>query len=301
MKTKVTQTKFKSALEVAGQLFSRIACLGAVILICNSASAQNLFVSANDNSGGMILKFTWDGVRSIFVTGLPATRGMTFDQAGNLYVAAGEGGLLGDRIYKITPGGVQSIFASGLDHPVYLAVDAAGNLFVSDDGSGSIYKYKPNGTRATFGSLSQPGGLAFNSAGNLFVACPGSGSVYEYKPNGTRSVFASGLGQPWDLAFDSTGNLYVATIGPNTLSGSIIKFALRGRTTFATGLNAPVSLVCDSAGNVFVVDSRLNEVPSEIYEFAPDGNRHTFAKGEPSSDPSLEYGYLALPAQVCCQ
>ena len=61
MKTKLTETKFKSAIGRAGQLFSRIACLGAVILICSSASAQNLFVSGSDARGGEIFKFTWDG------------------------------------------------------------------------------------------------------------------------------------------------------------------------------------------------------------------------------------------------
>ena len=41
MKTKLTEIKLKSAIGVARQLFSRAACLGALILICTSASAQN--------------------------------------------------------------------------------------------------------------------------------------------------------------------------------------------------------------------------------------------------------------------
>jgi hypothetical protein len=72
MKTKLTETKFKSAIGAAGQLFSR-ACLGAVIMICSGASAQNLFVSANDNAGGMILKFTWDGVQAPLLKDCPPT------------------------------------------------------------------------------------------------------------------------------------------------------------------------------------------------------------------------------------
>ena len=74
MKTKITETKFKSPIGVAGQLLTRIACLGAVILICSSASAQNLFVSGTgcggDVSCGHIYEFTWDGVQSIFASGL---------------------------------------------------------------------------------------------------------------------------------------------------------------------------------------------------------------------------------------
>ena len=45
MKNKQRKPQFKSAFVVAGQLFSRVACLGAVILICSSAPAQNLFMS----------------------------------------------------------------------------------------------------------------------------------------------------------------------------------------------------------------------------------------------------------------
>ena len=47
----------------------------------------------------------------------------------------------------------------------------AQNLFVSDNSSGNIYKFRPDGTRSTFASgLSYPQGLAFDSAGDLFVA-----------------------------------------------------------------------------------------------------------------------------------
>src|SRR5712691_8117212 len=54
MKTKLIEMKFKSAIGRAGHLFSRIACLGAVILICTSVSAQNLVVSGTDAHGGKI-------------------------------------------------------------------------------------------------------------------------------------------------------------------------------------------------------------------------------------------------------
>ena len=70
MKTKLTETKFKSALGRAGQLFSRVVWLGAAILICSGASAQNMFVSGTDPQGGEIFKFSWDGKRSIFASGI---------------------------------------------------------------------------------------------------------------------------------------------------------------------------------------------------------------------------------------
>ena len=177
MKTKLTETKFKSALGRAGQLFSRVVWLGAAILICSGASAQNMFVSGTDPQGGEIFKFSWDGKRSIFASGLNYPGDVAVDSAGNLFVVdrvCGE--LFCDTvIYKMTgptvPPSGWGYFASGLSYPSYLAVDKAGNLFVADYHNGIIYEYKPSGSRATFASgLHHPGGMAFDSAGNLFVA-----------------------------------------------------------------------------------------------------------------------------------
>src|SRR5437879_11122344 len=122
MKNKLTKTKFNSAPVLAAQLFRRVACLGAVILTCSSALAQNLFVSGGDGGGGKIFEFTWDGVQSMFASGLSYPQGLAFDTAGNLFVAAD-----GSYIYKFNPLGVQSTFASGLSSPQSLAFDSAGN------------------------------------------------------------------------------------------------------------------------------------------------------------------------------
>src|SRR5678815_468013 len=86
MKTKLTETKFKSALGRVGQLFSRVVWLGAAILICSSASAQNMFVSGTDPRGGEIFKFSWDGKKSIFASGLHYPGDLAVDSAGNLFV-----------------------------------------------------------------------------------------------------------------------------------------------------------------------------------------------------------------------
>src|ERR1700757_4488832 len=101
MKTKLTKTKCKSAPVVAAQLFSRVTCLGAIVLICASASAQNLFVSG----GNSIYEFTPSGVETTFVSGLNAPGALTFDKAGNLFVADT------GSILKFTSQGVQSTFA----------------------------------------------------------------------------------------------------------------------------------------------------------------------------------------------
>ena len=85
MKTKLTEAKFRSALGRVGQFFSMVA-LGAAILTCSSASAQNMFVSGSSSGGGEIFKFSWDGKQSIFASGLDYAGDVAVDSAGNLFV-----------------------------------------------------------------------------------------------------------------------------------------------------------------------------------------------------------------------
>jgi sugar lactone lactonase YvrE len=282
MKTKATETKSKSTAGVA-HLLTWIVCLGALILICSSASADNLFVSSADDSEsglGHIYEFTPNGVRSTFASGLNYAYGLAFDTAGKLFVSA-------DAIYKFTPDGVRTRFASGPAGT--LACDSTGNLFVATgdsdlnefpiNGSGKIYKFTSGGVRTTFASgLDLPTGLAFDSAGNLFVANihtvvqdrTFSGAIYKFTAAGARTTFASGLSDPQALAFDNVGNLFVAEAG----GGVIYKFTPSGvRSAFASGFSFPGSLACDSAGNLFVADSPAYA----IYKIAPDGTQSKFA------------------------
>src|SRR5262249_52102062 len=150
MKDRQSKAKPDSAFHAAGHLVRKAICLGAIVLICTSASAANLFMSDGysglQHNLGHIYKFTPRGVASTFASGLDGPEGLAFDVAGNLYVTS----FLG-HIYKFTPGGVRTTFASGLN-PGGLAFDSAGNLYVSDAGRGLIYKFRLNGVRSTFAS-----------------------------------------------------------------------------------------------------------------------------------------------------
>lgn len=307
MKTKLRETKSRSALCSARQLFGWIVCLGAVILICSSASAQNLFVSGRGARGGEILKFTWDGKQSIFASGLYKPWNVAFDSAGNLffvdYQILDNAGVA--AIYKITSNGTLTIFASRVSYPSYLAVDRAGNVFAADNNAGIIYKYKPNGSRATFASgLNHPVGMAFDGLGNLVVADNNAGNVYQghiyqYKPDGSRAIVAAleAADRPADLAFDSMGNLFMADLG-----GKIYKYSLNGvlrryaRTTFGSVLNSAQSLAWDNAGNLFVVDAGGVSntgpfLPNAIYKFTQQGVRSIFAS---KSAPDESFACLAF-------
>jgi DNA-binding beta-propeller fold protein YncE len=314
MKTKLTESKFKSALGLAGRLFSRAACLGAVFLICSSASAQNLFVSGRGAGGGEIFKFTWDGRQSIFASGLYKPWDAAFDNAGNLFFVDYQ--ILDNvgvaAIYKITPNGTLTIFASRVSYPSYLAVDRAGNVFAADYDQGIIYEYKPTGSRAIFaGGLHHPVGLAFNSAGNLFVVDNSVGNlylghIYQYKPNGSRAIVAAleAADRPADLAFDSMGNLFMADLG-----GKIYRYdppgtlGLRPRTTFGSVPNSAQSLAWDNAGNLFVVDAGGVSntgpfLPNAIYKFTQQGVRSAFASGQSLNET---FACLAFQPMACCQ
>jgi len=320
MKTKLTESKSKCAPGVARELFSRIACLGAAILICCSASAQNLFVSGNARLKncrppcGVIYKFSWDGGQSIIAAGLNTPGDVAFDSAGNLFVVDYDGDELFGKaaVYKITSNGVRTTFASGLSYPAYLAVDSTGNVFAADYNHGIIYEYKPAGSRATFASgLHHPVGMAFNSAGNLFVVDNSigniyQGSIYQYKPNGSRVTFAvlEPSDRPADLAFDSMGNLLMADLG-----GNIYRYDPPGvlrrhpRTILGSVPNSAQSLACDSVGNLFVVDAggvsgSGSATPNAIYKFTSQGARSMFASGQALSE---SFACLAFQPIPCCQ
>ncbi len=308
MQTKLSKTK----------LFSRLACLGAIIVICSGASAQSLFVSGRDARGGEIFKFTWDGQQSIFASGLYRPSDLAFDNAGNLFVVdylivGGE--LRGNAaIFKATPNGTLTIFAFGVSYASSLAIDKMGNAFLADYDNGIIYQYKPTGSRAVFASgLYHPAGMAFNTVGNLFVAdnspSPGTGTsqghIYEYKPNGSRATFAllDPADRPADLAFDGLGNLFMAD-----LSGKIYRYETSGvlrpnpRSTFGSVPTSAQSLAFDAAGNLLVVDAggvsgSGSDMPNAIYKFTSQGTRSAFASGMALSETFARVAFPPMANQ----
>src|SRR5438093_4182501 len=101
--------------------------------------AGNLFVS--DGGSKSILKFTPDGKKSTFASGVTPDE-LIFDHSGNLFgLDRGDG-----AIFKFTPDGKKSTFARQLV-PHAVGLDSVGNLFVPDRRSNSILKLTPDGTK----------------------------------------------------------------------------------------------------------------------------------------------------------
>jgi len=181
-------------------LLVTVAGLAAGLVPTNISAAPGDLYEADSGSFN-IFKFTPDGTKSSFASGLNSPAGLAFDGSGNLFEADSNTG----TIFKFTPGGTKSTFAAGLNGPYGLAFDGSGNLFEADFGSNTIFKFTPTGTKSTFAAgLGFPVGLAFDGSGNLFEADNGSGTIFIFTPTGTKSTFASGLNGPVGLTFEPT-------------------------------------------------------------------------------------------------
>jgi sugar lactone lactonase YvrE/tetratricopeptide (TPR) repeat protein len=260
---------------------------GAAGVDLNSPTAMafdhsgNVFVA--DHAAETIFKFTPDGTRGVFVTGVHLSdgNGLAFDAADNLFVVSPSGEYhVGGTILKFSPDGTGSTFATGMGLPYSLAIDPSGNLFVSDWDTGSIYKLTPKGEKSTFATTEIAAKiLACDQWGNLFAGVPLKHGIFKYEPGGARSDFATGI-TTYALAVDKAGNIYVGDTG-----NTIFKFTPDGsKSDFAKVTTSPRGFALDASGNLFVAES----LSGAISKFAADGTRSVFLAGRSPPEPEEE-------------
>src|SRR6266481_1153528 len=237
-----------------------------------------------DAFGGMIFKYTPDGKKSTFASGLKPHGGyeVACDHAGNVFVF--DYGR--HSIFKFSPDGKKVAFATGVK-PRAMVFDKADNLLVPDYKKHSIFKFTPEGKKSTFASGVAPLELGVDASGNLFVPDYSESDghvILKFSLDGTRSTFASlGSDGMYDLTVDGANNLFVV----NSDSKAIFKFAPDGtKRTFATGCFTGPAF--DKSGNLFVTEHVSDRGP--IFKFTPDGTLSTFAAPDRTSpDKKWEY------------
>lgn len=169
-------------------------------------------VFTSNVNAGTITKIAPNGTATQFATGLTTPRGMSFDSAGNLFVATGT------TITEITPGGTASTFDSGYSVAYDVAFDHDGNLYADDFLSATVTKYVGESTsHGLFATVTGGGttyGLAFDSQDDLFVTENTGQKIVKFTQAGDQSTFATGSSSfnPFGIAIDSNDNVFVSSV-----------------------------------------------------------------------------------------
>jgi hypothetical protein len=150
-----------------GAVYAGTAPDGKVYKIERKAGASGDAGKAPDKSKGQVDP-NWNS-SVYFDPGTKYIWDLTFDNAGDLFVATGDRG----EIYKVTPKGDHSVFfKSDEAHIRVLAIDPKGNVIAGSDGSGLVYRIAPTGEAFVLYSAPKKEitALAIDPNGNIFAA-----------------------------------------------------------------------------------------------------------------------------------
>ena len=213
-----------------------------------------------------------DGPAAAAQLSFPA--GLTFDNAGNLYIADSGNNFIrkvaGGIITTVT--GVDAGGVSLLYLPTGVAIDGTGNLYVADYSFHSLHQFTSPGVISDLPGAGRD--LVLDAAGNLFIAAGSQlveltpalglsilagGGSYWFRGDGGAAT-AARLRRPVAIALDTAGALYIAdrdnlrlrAVNP---AGTISTVAGDGSSGMAnTQLSFPSGVAVDKAGAVYISD-----------------------------------------------
>ena len=200
---------------------------------------------------------------------LQSPNGLTFDSAGNLYIAD-----TGNNVIR--------------------EVNLATGLITTVAGTGTA-SYTGDGNSAAKATLNGPWGLAFSAAGQLYIGDQKNNVVRKVNTLGVISTVAGNghagfsgdtlsstiaeLDQPTNIAFDAAGNLYISDTGNNRIrkvnpTTNVITTVAGDNSTSLQGdgypanqsaLYGPYAIALDANTDLFIADgfhNRIREVQS---------------------------------------
>jgi len=221
--------------------------------------------------------------------------GMTFDSAGNLYIADNQQSV----VFKITPSGAATVFAgngskgfsgdggpataAGLLEPEAVAADAAGNIYIADFHNERIRKVDRNGMITTFAgggatdegdgipatssTLFEPDGVTVDSTGILYFAEGGKNRIRKVTPDGI--IHNIGNANSYGAGYSGDG-------GP----ASQAQF------------REPAGLAVDRQNNLYVADrsnNRVRKIDSNgiVTTYAGNGQGGYHGDGGPATEAAI--------------
>jgi sugar lactone lactonase YvrE len=259
--------------------------------------------------------------------------GITFDSAGNLYVAEGS-----HAIRKITPDGTVTtfaglpgtagssdgnVFSARFRNPYGVAADSLGNIYVADTDNHIIRKISSGtvttvagaagvagdvtgaGSQARFDS---PFSVAADQLGNLYVADTYNHRIKQIDPAGVVSNFAgsgsegsqNGIGTsasfryPTGIALDASRNIYVADWGNHTIR----KITQAGQVSTVAGL-AGTSGSADGTASAARFDNPFGiAARADGTLFVTDEENHTLRRVSPAGVVVTVAGLAESPGNV---
>lgn len=302
------------ALDGAGNLYIADSANNEVRMVCAGASSAT--ISGSSCSGaGIITTIAGTGAGtytgdngSASASTLNSPSGISFDGAGNLYIADTGNNVV--RKITASTGTITTVAGDGtlgfggdglaanavsveLNAPWGVTVDAGGNLYIADTYNQRIRR------------VDAATGIITTSVGNGDSSGLGDGK-------GTFSgdlgpAISAGLSLPYAVAFDSYGDMLIPDAGNNRIravkatggvvSSSSIISTLAGNgaasascangPTNAMPLNSPEGVAVDPAGNLYISDTgdscirKANVTSGDLVTIAQTGNNAISVSGVP--------------------